>query len=263
MVLELFVSSARTTPPTQKRVDKKADKNALEKRHDLLFIRSVSVAEIQGKGKLHEMSLNSTSFRPKMFKGGSCDTNAYLLDCPEGCMLIDAPEGALEAFKHEKIGLLFLTHGHFDHVLDAAKLAKQHRCPVVMHPTTELMLSDRNLLKKFGIDLEVEPVKADRLILEGARQSFLGQVFDIFEVPGHCPGSLCIFDAGRRILYGGDVLFAGGVGRWDLPGGNRDQLLSGIKGKLLSLPEDTVVYSGHGPHTTIGQEKLHNPYLQD
>lgn len=203
-----------------------------------------------------------TSDYPKMFTGGGLETNYYLLSCPEGNLLIDAPEGAAESFKETPISLLVLTHGHFDHVWDAAKIAQHHNCPVAMHATTEKMLADRNLLRRFGLDLEVVPVEASFLLNEQQGVRLLGKSFDLFEVPGHCPGSLCFYDSERGSLYGGDVLFAGGVGRWDLPGGDRELLLSGIDKKLLKLPPFTTVYPGHGPTTTIGEEKLHNPYLQ-
>lgn len=196
-----------------------------------------------------------------MFTGGALQTNSYLVACPEGNMLIDAPEGSAEAFRDIPIAMLLLTHGHYDHVWDAAAVARHHGCIVAMHPVTEAMLADRNLLRRFGIDLEVEPVNADLKLLEGSRQFLLGRSFDLFEVPGHCPGSLCIHDASSNLLFGGDVLFAGGVGRWDLPGGDRDLLLSGISTKLLPLPDQTVVLPGHGPSTTIAEEKANNPYL--
>ena len=196
-----------------------------------------------------------------MFTGGALETNAYLLACPEGNILIDAPEGSAEAFQDIPISLLVLTHGHFDHVWDAAKIAKMHNYPVAMHATTEEMLADRNLLRRFGLDLEVEPVAAGQLLSEGANQMLLGRAFDIYEVPGHCPGSLCFHSAEEGVLFGGDVLFAGGVGRWDLPGGDKELLLSGIRTKLLSLLDDTIVYPGHGLATTIGREKNSNPYL--
>ena len=198
-----------------------------------------------------------------MFTGGALETNSYLIGCPKGNLLVDAPEGAAEAFRNTPISLLLLTHGHFDHVWDAAEIAKIHNCPVAMHRTTEEMLADRGLLKRFGLDLEVEPVSASQLLKEGAGVDFLGKAFDLFEVPGHCPGSICLLDPSSGKLYGGDVLFAGGVGRWDLPGGDRDLLLSGIRTKLLPLASDTIVYPGHGPATTIGRERQSNPYLQD
>lgn len=205
---------------------------------------------------------STTPDNPKMFTGGSLETNAYLIACPKGNLLIDAPEGAARAFKNTPISLLILTHGHFDHVWDAAKIAQQHSCPVYMHATTEEMLADKNLLRRFGLELEVQPVAASALLTENKGEQFLGKVFDLFEVPGHCPGSLCIYDPIHGSLYGGDVLFAGGVGRWDLPGGDRELLLRGIGKKLLPLPPSTIVYPGHGPSTTIGKEKMSNPYLQ-
>jgi hydroxyacylglutathione hydrolase len=209
------------------------------------------------------MDYSKTAGSVKMFTGGPLETNSYLIAAPEGNILIDASQGAAEAFREVPIALLFLTHGHYDHVWDAAEIVRQHGCPAAMHPVTEEMLADRNLLRRFGIDLEVEPVKADILLGEGPEQSLLGCRFDIHEVPGHCPGSLCLFDPATHILYGGDVLFAGGVGRWDLPGGDRDLLLSGIKKKLLTLPPETIVCPGHGPATNIGLEKSTNPYLQE
>ncbi len=208
------------------------------------------------------MSKNKTSPPPKMFTGGGLETNSYLISCPEGNILIDAPEGAAEAFRNHQINLLLLTHGHYDHVWDAAEIVAQHKCMVAMHPITEEMMADKNLLRRFGIDLEVRPVKADILLKEGNGQSLMGQHFDIHEVPGHCPGSVCVYDSSSGHLFGGDVLFAGGVGRWDLPGGDRDLLLGGIHTKLLPLPEATLVFPGHGPHTTIEAEKANNPYLQ-
>lgn len=197
-----------------------------------------------------------------MFTGGALETNFYLLSCPDGNLLIDAPEGAAERFRDTPIALLLLTHGHFDHVWDAAKIVRQHGCPVAMHSITEEMLADKNLLRRFGLDLEVEPVAASTILTEGGNQHFLGLSMDVLEVPGHCPGSLCFHDKTAGSLFGGDVLFAGGVGRWDLPGGDRELLLRGIHGKILPLPPQTVVYPGHGPSTTIEKEKHTNPYLQ-
>jgi glyoxylase-like metal-dependent hydrolase (beta-lactamase superfamily II) len=196
-----------------------------------------------------------------MFTGGNLETNCYLIPCPEGNILVDAPEGSATAFEQKKVSLLLLTHGHFDHVWDAASLATSQECPVVMHSVTQDIVNDRNLLCRIGLDLEVTPVTATSFLSEG-QITLLGKTFSIFEVPGHCPGSLCLYDSQDGLLYGGDVLFAGGVGRWDLPGGDRDLLIGGIRSKLLTLPPETVVLPGHGPSTTIGREKTSNPYLQ-
>lgn len=196
-----------------------------------------------------------------MFIGGSLQTNSYLIRCPGGDLLVDAPEGSANAFRNKKISLLLLTHGHFDHVWDAADVAAREGCPVVMHQVTQEIVNDRDLLRRLGMDLEVKPVAATSFLREGP-VTLLGKTFLILEVPGHCPGSVCLYDAEEGFLYGGDVLFAGGVGRWDLPGGDKDLLLSGIRTKLLGLPPETLVLPGHGPSTTIGQERLENPYLR-
>lgn len=203
-----------------------------------------------------------TAHGVKTFTGGDLETNSFLIPTPGGNILVDAPEGAAEEFQGIPISLLFLTHGHFDHVWDAAAVARNHGCPVAMHPDTERLLADRGLLRRLGIDLEIEPVAAGLTISSEGPLTLLGKDFRVFHVPGHCPGSLCLLDPVGGILYGGDVLFSGGVGRWDLPGGDRDLLLEGIRSKLLPLPDPTLVCPGHGPLTTIGRERIHNPYLQ-
>jgi hydroxyacylglutathione hydrolase len=206
------------------------------------------------------MQIHKTTRMPKMFTGGNLETNSYLISCPEGNLLVDAPERSAEAYEHEMISMLLLTHGHFDHVWDAAKIANSQKCPVFMHPTTQEIVNDRNLLRRIGLDLEVTPVAATSFLSEG-KVTFLGKPFHLLEVPGHCPGSVCLYDPEEGLLFGGDVLFAGGVGRWDLPGGDKDLLIGGIRSKLLHLPAETIVLPGHGPSTTIGHEMQSNPYL--
>ena len=90
-----------------------------------------------------------------------------------------------------------------------------------------------------------------------------GVDFQVLLVPGHCPGSLCFLEKGSQILFGGDVLFAGGVGRWDLPGGDGAKILRSIHEKILTLPDETIVFPGHGDSTTIAREKRFNPFLRD
>jgi glyoxylase-like metal-dependent hydrolase (beta-lactamase superfamily II) len=124
------------------------------------------------------------------------------------------------------------------------------------------MISDRDFFRKFGFELEIEPAQPDFLIEASPGRDFLGLEFKVLEVPGHCPGSLCFFSRCDRILIGGDVLFAGGVGRWDLPYGDGDLLFRGIKSKLFPLGDDVTVLPGHGPQTTIGEERQTNPFLR-
>jgi len=193
--------------------------------------------------------------------GGIFDTNCFFLE--EHGILVDAPEGAsgwLTA-KGFKATLLLLTHGHIDHMQDAARLKREHGCQIACHADTVPMLTDRNFFKRFGFELEVEPVQPDVLIGETPSQNFNGLDFQILFVPGHCPGSLCFFDRQRRVLFGGDVLFSGSIGRTDLPGGDYDLLISGIRNKIVPLGDDVTILSGHGPSTKIGIERQTNQFL--
>ncbi|MFM8788913.1 MAG: MBL fold metallo-hydrolase [Chthoniobacterales bacterium] len=206
-------------------------------------------------------SLETMKF--KTFTGGPYATNCFAAPIKGGSVLFDAPEGADEAFAGEKVGLLVLTHGHWDHVADAAAVRARHKCPVVCHEETVPMVSDPDFFARQGFPFRCEPVAIDKVLREGRDQDLLGWKVDVLEVPGHCPGSLCFHAPGEGVLIGGDVLFRGGIGRWDLPGGDGDLLLRGIREKLFKLPDDTVVLPGHGPQTTIGEEKTSNPFLRN
>lgn len=197
----------------------------------------------------------------KSFTGGALDTNAFFYESVGGNLLFDAPDGADERFAREKIDWLLLTHGHFDHVADAAKIQRRHGCKIAYHPDTAPMVTDAGFFRRHGFELEIEPFEADRLLEECDSCEVAGTRMQILHVPGHCPGSLCFLFPGEGILIGGDVLFRGGVGRWDLPGGDGPLLFEGIKKKIFSLSDETVVLPGHGPSTTVGFEKSHNPYV--
>lgn len=197
------------------------------------------------------------------FCGGIFETNCYLVEAPEGFILFDAPEGACDWIDSQKIDLklLLLTHGHIDHVQDVARIKRSFHCQVGCHPLTGPMITDRDFFRNFGFELEIEQVAPDFFIEETASRDFLGLQFQVLEVPGHCPGSLCFFARKHNFLIGGDVLFAGGVGRWDLPGGDADLLFSGIREKLFPLGDTVTVLPGHGPPTTVGAERLTNPFV--
>lgn len=198
----------------------------------------------------------------KSFTGGPYETNCFLVDAPGGKVLFDAPEGADEALADEKIGLLVLTHGHWDHTADAAAIQRRHGCPVACHADTVPMVSEADFFQRAGFPLRIETLKPDRILAEGAGQDFLGLKLDVLDVPGHCPGSLCFYAPDGGLLVGGDVLFGGGIGRWDLPGGDGELLCRGIREKVFVLPESTVVLPGHGPATTVGEEKATNPFVR-
>jgi len=199
----------------------------------------------------------------KIHTGGLAETNAYFLQCLDGWLAVDAPEGAADFVRAEKlkINALVLTHGHWDHIWDAAALVEQHHCPVYYHRADELLITQPGLMKNFGLPIDLKPVPADKFFDQNDRFAIEPWDFKILHIPGHCPGSICLLEEKHGFVFGGDVLFAGGVGRWDLPGGSRDLLLDGIRKKLLVLPDHTVVYPGHGPDTSIGAERRSNPYI--
>lgn len=198
------------------------------------------------------------------FTGGLFDTNCFYLAAPKGNILIDAPAGALDWLREKgySIDLLLITHGHIDHTIDAAKIHRAFNCPVGYHSDGEGMLTDPEFFVRFGFGLQSEPLDEGGFHIQETDETvFLGRKFQVLLVPGHCPGSLCFFDPAQRWLFGGDVLFAGAVGRWDLPGGDRDLLLRGIQQKILPLGDDVKVFAGHGPATTVGIERKTNPYI--
>ena len=199
------------------------------------------------------------------FIGGIFDTNGYVLHTPEGDLLIDAPTGSLEWAI--EIGatpkFLLLTHGHVDHIDGAAKIKRHFGCQVVCHPETVPLITDPDFFKKYGVFIETEVVHPDILIEETSNTEFLGLNFEVLFVPGHCPGSLCFYLKEQSLVFAGDTLFANSIGRTDLPGGDFHLLLTGIKNKLFTLPDQTKVLSGHGPATSIGFEKATNPFLQE
>ena len=197
------------------------------------------------------------------FTGGIFDTNCFLL--PEHGILIDAPQDAAAwlARRGVKITTLLLTHGHIDHVWDAARIQREHGCRVAYHIDGEQMITEPDFFKSYGYGWEIEPIRPDWRIGESASENIGGIDFQVLLVPGHCPGSLCFLAKDDRVLFGGDVLFAGGVGRWDLPGGDGGLLFRGIREKVLPLGDDITVLPGHGPATKIGIERRTNPYIGD
>lgn len=196
------------------------------------------------------------------FTGGMLDTNAFLLRAPGGNVLIDAPEGSDARFANEPLAALLLTHGHFDHVADAAAIQRRHGCPIYVHADSRPMVEDAGFFRDWGFSLEVEPVTGAKLLGAATGWQLAGLAFDVLEVPGHCPGSLCFHLPAEGILFGGDVLFRGGIGRWDLPGGDHDLLVTGIREKIFPLPEATRVFPGHGPATTVAHERATNAWLR-
>lgn len=197
---------------------------------------------------------------------GAFSQNGYIVgDLESGeAVLVDPGEDAelfLRRLATERLTLkeVWLTHAHVDHVLGVKRVVEETGVPVYLHP------EDLALYRKaaeqaawFGMRADPPP-EPDRELAEGDILSVGSLKFEVRHLPGHSPGSVVFVGPGFALV--GDVLFAGSVGRTDLPGGDTKLLFSGIREKLLTLPDETVIYPGHGPETTIGRERATNPFL--
>ena len=203
---------------------------------------------------------------PPFFKNG------YLVACPETreAVLIDPGDEVGELLRaarnqHLNVQSILLTHAHLDHVTGVGRAKEALRVPVWLH-RDDLFLYDSVVEQglMFGLRVDRQPA-IDRFYEPGQALSFGNSSVDVLPTPGHCPGGVCLAigrrgDAARE-LFVGDTLFAGSIGRTDLPGGDYDTLLTSIRTVLFAFPDDTVVRSGHGPETTIGHERRTNPFL--
>lgn len=206
---------------------------------------------------------------------GPFETNAYLVTS-EGtadCVLVDAPKGAagnlLEEIRGRGLRLthLLLTHGHWDHMCDAAALKAATGCAVLAHRDDQLLIEEiervraryQAMIPWLG-DADFRGCKVDRWLDEGDAVEVLGRRLEVRHVPGHCPGSLLFHSPGDKLAFVGDALFQGSVGRTDLPGGDWNVLLRSIRGRIYTLPTETHLLPGHGGPTTVAEEMRSNPY---
>ena len=195
------------------------------------------------------------------YTGGMVQTNGYLVETTEGNFLVDAPAG-ITSWLDEKgirVDALYLTHQHYDHVEDVAVLRGKGVKVYAWAPySKDLTLESYG--SSWGLP-EVADFQVDELIVEGDGKMF-GTAVKVGHVPGHSADSLTFYVPAEGLVFAGDALFAGSVGRCDLPGGDFELLLSGVRRELLTLPDETKVLSGHGEATTVGREKVSNGYLK-
>lgn len=156
---------------------------------------------------------------------------------------------------------LITTHCHFDHIMGITHCRTRYHLPFQIHPD-ELSLVEQAVEHGDRFGIPMEPLDApDSFFQEGDRITFGNSYLQVIAAPGHSPGGVVFYNPEQKLLIAGDVLFYGSIGRTDLPGGSYNQLVDNIKSKLLTLPDETLVYCGHGPETTIGFEKKNNPFL--
>jgi hydroxyacylglutathione hydrolase len=216
------------------------------------------------------------------FAAGSFQANCFVFAAESGgpCVVVDPGQGAEEPLdellrKHrlDPVAVL-LTHGHFDHIFAVTPVCDGHDIPAWIHPEDRVLLSDpmRALSADarqffgglFGGRVQLREPREVRALDEGTSLELAGLIFTVDHTPGHTRGSVTFRSAsgdGYDLLVSGDTLFAGAIGRTDLPGGDHQQMLASLRDKILTLDDQTVVLPGHGLRTTIGRERATNPFL--
>ncbi|MEP7111203.1 MAG: MBL fold metallo-hydrolase [Ferruginibacter sp.] len=207
----------------------------------------------------------------KSFTINPVNENTYLLynefkQCiiiDPGCYFDEERELIQQYISHNNLQptMLLNTHCHLDHVFGNKFIAETYQLTLQIHEKEKSVLA---YAPTSGLmyDLPFDNYEGEFILLKEDDKILLGQdELQVIEAPGHSPGSICFYCAKQNFVIGGDVLFKGGIGRTDLPLGDHQALLNNIRNKLLVLPGETIVYSGHGPRTTIGEEKLNNPFL--
>lgn len=199
---------------------------------------------------------------------GPVATNAYLLVEGSEAVLIDAPDGVSEAIQADlkasqaQLTTLLLTHGHWDHTAGFGEILSE-KLEVVANDGDKALYENPEIMSAFmSSDLQLVPIQVDKWVEGGQVLEVLGKRCQILHVPGHSPGNIAFYFPEEGKVFVGDALFAGSIGRTDLPGGSFATLEQSIKQKLYTLPDQTVVYPGHGPTTTVKEEKETNPFVR-
>lgn len=217
----------------------------------------------------HDGPITHGSLAVEIFTGGPFMENCYLVYArqePHAAWIVDAGHSAAGVVARTKelgldVSALVNTHAHIDHVAAVAELKELLGVPFWLHGDEAPLLDAVPLqARMFGLP----PCKAptvDAPLEIGQNLDLGGHELTVLPTPGHTPGGCCLYFAAEGFVLVGDTLFAGSIGRTDLPGGDHEQLLTSIARELLTLPDEVIAYSGHGPPTTIGEERRHNPFL--
>lgn len=196
---------------------------------------------------------------------GPMQANCYLLECEEthSAIVIDPGDDAeviLDILEKRKLNLEFIinTHGHIDHISANADLKKKTSAKLYIHRLdADMIINPQKNLSSF-IGRDISSPSADKILEDGDNLEVGTIILKVIHTPGHSPGSICLL--ADESVFTGDLLFAGSIGRYDFPGSSYNQIISSLK-MIMELDDDLVVYSGHGPITTIGEERNTNPFI--
>jgi glyoxylase-like metal-dependent hydrolase (beta-lactamase superfamily II) len=199
---------------------------------------------------------------------GITQTNCYVVGCEEthAGVVIDPggnPERVLQAIEETGLDIRYVlnTHCHFDHMGANAEIVAATGAQLALHAAEIPVLKARGGASLFGVSVQKSPLP-DLELAHGQELTVGELTFQVLHTPGHTPGGVTFYLAEEGVAFDGDVLFSNGVGRTDLPGGDWGTLMRSIRQVLFELPDETVIYSGHGPKTTVGREKRTNPWVR-
>jgi hydroxyacylglutathione hydrolase len=203
------------------------------------------------------------------FPTGFLQGNCFIAGCEvtKEAMIVDPGDDAakiLAAVEEKELTakLIVLTHEHIDHIGAVEEVRQATNAPVAMHPSAYEYTAYQSQAAMMWLGRSMPRMNEPEMWLEEGQEISVGTLkFQVLFCPGHSPGHICLY--GEGVLFSGDVLFQLSIGRFDLPGGDGHQLFRSIRDKLFILPDDTLVLPGHGPTTTIGQEKEQNPFIKD
>jgi len=210
------------------------------------------------------MNLMSDLPRIESLQVGPFITNCFVVYVNDLGLVIDPgdePDRILELIERRKLKIekIILTHGHIDHISALPEIKKQTGAPVFIHPADAIMLTDPAANLSAYHEPLFSTAPADQMLDEGEIIALGEHYFKVLHTPGHTPGGISLL--GEKLVFTGDALFAGSIGRTDFPGSDHQTLIDSIRRKLLTLSDDILVYPGHGPATTIGKERETNPWL--